>query len=154
MAQPVAQEDPIEIHQHLLDETGAAYLARDFDRFARCFELPLTIGSFDGDRQVGTEAELRAVFDGIVTYMARHRFSDIVRRSILAEWRGANVISATHETRWLRADHVSRAPYPAHSVLHRGADGHWRVADSSYAISGIPAFSPLPRQVPAGEPRK
>jgi len=56
-------EDPFEIVRTLLEATEKSYWERDFETFAKCFRMPHTIGSLEGDTLVETREELRSIFD-------------------------------------------------------------------------------------------
>ena len=131
MAQEFSQ--PEAVSQYLLDETGAAYLSGDFDRFAACFLLPQHVATHDGTRELRTRDDLRAMFGSMRAMLARRGATHIARRCVRAEFDGPDCVRAIHESRFMAGDRVVETAFPAFSILRR-IDGVWKVTFSQYAV--------------------
>ncbi|MEM1374254.1 MAG: hypothetical protein AAGF78_07725 [Pseudomonadota bacterium] len=139
-AVPGSSEDAVRIAEQVLDLTGSALLARDFDAFRACFSVPTMVETFEGRRTLGTEEDLRTAFDGVCAHYHGLAMTDLVRRVIAAEFDGAEAIRTTHECRVLSGQNLAQAPYAVYSRLER--DGRaWRIKESIYVIDDAPIFT-------------
>ncbi|KPP92530.1 MAG: Serine/threonine protein kinase involved in cell cycle control [Rhodobacteraceae bacterium HLUCCA08] len=150
---PDSRCDPRDIHQLLLDVTGRALMAGDFDAFARHFTLPQQIDSFEGLLLVKDSDQLRVVFDGVCAHYRSHGVTEMVRTSTEAAYQGADKITCTHESRLYRGETLIHAPYSAFSVLVRTGDG-WKVSFSQYAITDAPDLNAALAGHPVPAPTK
>ncbi|MEO0486456.1 MAG: hypothetical protein AAF092_11150 [Pseudomonadota bacterium] len=120
------------VANHVLEETRVAYLTGDYARFKACCHLPQLIGSFDGDRVISEDAELRAIFDRMTAFFGTEEVVDLHRTLIVAEFRGPDAVEATFVSKYLfKSGQLGEETY-AHGVLRR-IDGTWKIAESRYA---------------------
>jgi hypothetical protein len=122
-----------DISQYLLDETGMAYRDGDFLRFARCFQLPQHVATFDGTRELRDLDDLRAMFDRMRVFFASKGVTHLERRCIRADFEGPDCVRAIHESRFMAGDQVVETAWPAYSIL-KCIDGVWKVSFSQYAV--------------------
>ncbi|SMX43527.1 hypothetical protein [Maliponia aquimaris] len=136
------------IFQDMLDRCGEAMLGGDMEGVLRWFATPNTVEDFSGRRVLRSEDETRALF---VTVMARQREQNIthmIRRVTHAEFRGPDVIWATHETRYIHSGTVlSVSPHAAFSILHRYPDC-WKVHHAQFTVDGKNPLSAAMRKLP------
>lgn len=127
----------VEISEELLEITGAAMLASDFDAFARNFILPQYVETFEGHVLIATKEEFRLIFDAVRTHYQLKSVTQIVRRCVSAEFKDDSTILATHETRLLNGAQLAQKPFPAFSILNL-VDGRWMIKSCVYAIEDAP----------------
>ncbi len=130
---PGSQEDARAIAQGLLAATGEALRAGDFVAFRNCFRLPQTVQTFNGSSVIETEDDLRQIFDRVRDHFARIGVTELVRHVVNVDFRDADTILSTHESRLLGGNELLETPYPVFSILHRTETG-WVIGDSNYAI--------------------
>jgi hypothetical protein len=124
---------PEAVSQYLLDETGAAYLGGDFDRFAACFHLPQHVATYGGTRELRNPDDLRDLFTSMRAMFALKGATHLDRRCLRAEFDGPDTVRAIHESRLMAGDKVIETAFPAFSILRR-IDGVWKVTFSQYAV--------------------
>lgn len=123
-----------EIYQELLDDIGDAHRQRNFDTFRRFFILPHWFVTFETERNIEDEDQLRLAFDAMCKHMDRVGISQPTRVCLLADFEGADKIKGCHESRLINGlNHVESA-FVVFSTLVRGSDT-WMVAESQYAES-------------------
>ncbi len=125
-------QDPVSIAQYVLDVTDAAYTARDFDAFARCFDLPHIVGTFNGDRLLRTRDELARVFDAMCTHFDANHVIAMHRRVIEAQFIDDTTVQATFVSKHITKCHMIGEETVAHGIL-RLIEGNWKVSESRYA---------------------
>ncbi|KUF11243.1 hypothetical protein [Pseudoponticoccus marisrubri] len=133
-------EEAARIAQDMLDRTGAALIARDFDSFAAFFRLPKTLATEDGIRLLRNTADLRAAFDNACDHYAESGVTRLDRQVEAALFDGPEIIRFAHVTLLHGAEGPIRAPYTSCSVIARLDEG-WRVVDSQYALREASAHS-------------
>jgi hypothetical protein len=129
--------DPVAIAEDLLERTGAAMMAGDFDQFAKYFHLPQQVETFETVSLLETEMDLRTVFDAVRTYYQMKGVTRMVRRCVSAAFNDAMTVASTHETRLLHGSQFVQKPFPAFSTIAFVNDG-WKVTSCSYAIDDAP----------------
>jgi len=121
------------IAEALLEITGTAMLAGDFDTFAACFQLPHFISTADNKTVLETPEDLRETFLRVREDYLRKQVTDMVRHCDVAAFRDPDTIAVAHTTHLLSGNYRVTAPYPCYSIMeHR--DGVWRVSSSQYAV--------------------
>lgn len=135
MSQDMSRSEAMRIHQDLLDRTGAALINGHFQDFLECFALPHQLDTFQGKRVLSTAEEFQEVFEAMRLKNRRSGIDQLVRNCIEAEFKGPDIVEATHESRALAGNELKEGPYPCFSILRR-VDGYWRVASSAYAVDG------------------
>ena len=123
-----------DISEHLLERTGEAMLAGDFDSFAACFALPYEVETVDGNRLIETRDSLHLTFDNVHAHLLKQQVTLMARHCVSASFRGPDEVAATHETRLISRDILVQEPYPAFSILRKQADDAWRITYTSYVI--------------------
>ena len=134
------RQDPKAVSESLLEKTGAAYKSGDAESVVQCFLLPQEMGTFEGRRLMETPEQLRDTFEAVRLYHRRLGVTQMVRHCLVAEYKDADTIEATHESRLLSGQRLVQRPYPAFSVLKR-IGGVWKIASSQYAITDAPFLS-------------
>ncbi|WP_299769721.1 hypothetical protein [uncultured Tateyamaria sp.] len=109
-------------------------MSGDFESFAQCFSFPYDLETLEGQRQIHTRADLKTTFDAVHAHLVKHQVTIMARHCVSASFRSDNEVAATHETRLLSRGILVQQPYPAFSLLKRGADGEWRITCTSYVI--------------------
>jgi hypothetical protein len=137
---PHTAKEAHEVSEYLLERTGRALMTRDADLFETCMTLPQHFETFDGKLFCETSAHLHAVFHSVVDHMQKSGVTDLVRHCIVAEFRDADTVEATHEARVLAGDNMIQPAYPVFSILKR-IKGLWMVTYSMYAVSDAPEHS-------------
>ena len=122
-----------EICEGHLETTGRALLARDFEAFAACFDLPHTIETPDRKTVLKTLAALRSVFDRVCEDYQYRRVTDLMRFIEVAEFRGPNRIEVMYVTHMMSGSHRVVDPFPCYSVVERIGDS-WLISASQYAV--------------------
>jgi len=128
-----------DVSEHLLDRTGTAMMADDFDAFAECFAVPHEIHTFEGHHLLETRADLREVFDRVRAYYLRENVSDMVRHCVSAEFRNEKTVAAVHESRLVSGDRLVQDPYSVLSIICF-VEGTWQITRSDYAIDNPKAL--------------
>lgn len=122
-------------------------MSRDAGLFETCMDLPQQIETFEGRLQCESSAHLHAIFHSIVDHLRKSNVTDMARHCIAAEYRGPDIIEATHESRLLSGTQVIQPAYPVFSILRR-INGLWKITYSMYAITDAPAHSQAIISVP------
>ncbi|MEO1705951.1 MAG: hypothetical protein AAFR50_11535 [Pseudomonadota bacterium] len=132
--EPAMGESATDISNAMLEETRAAYIACDFERFANCFLFPQLVGTFSGDRVVADKSGLRDVFDAMCAHHKHAGVMDLYRLTINASFDGPDAIRTTFLTRDVLQGHVFGDEVVGHGVLSR-VDGRWKILESRYATA-------------------
>jgi len=122
-----------DIAQALLDITSETMLARQFDDFAACFNLPLRITTTTGPIEINTLTDMQRAYDEMETYITRLGVDEIVRTCVEAGYRSPDVIRLAHMTSLKRGGRDLSPPYPGYSELNR-IDGVWKITGSEYVL--------------------
>ena len=125
------------IASDLLERTGHGLLTGDFDRFHPCFTIPTLLESYDGQVEVTSVEQCRAIFEDMRRYFKAKSVSDLVRQVVSAEYVADDRIHSTHEARMIAGSQLVQAPYPVLSTIDRTPDG-WKISRSLYAIADAP----------------
>lgn len=125
--------------EKVLDITGTALLAGDFDSFAAVFTMPTKVETFEGARVIESREELREAFDGVCHHYRSVGATDLVRHIVAAEFIDDDLIRATHECRVLAKTELTQAPFAVHSTYVR-EDGRWKVCESIYIVDDAPMY--------------
>ncbi|UWR23204.1 hypothetical protein [Sulfitobacter sp. S190] len=123
----------VAIYQDLLDRIATSYSAGDFDAYARMIAVPHEVSSFGPIARIETRADLRRLFDDIVTFQNTKAVTDYIRTCLAARFVADDRIEGVHETRLLSGTQVIEQPYPVRSIL-RLIDGNWMVCSSDNAL--------------------
>ena len=143
MQTPVtSSEDPRQIADFLLQETGMASQTGDFSRFQICFHLPNAVETMDGKRVIRSALEMRNLFERVRAYHQQHGVTDVVRRIVTAQFQDAATIHAIHESRLLSGAIQVHDVYQCFSELRR-FDDRWKIVSSQYAIADSPVLNKL-----------
>ncbi|WP_404311269.1 hypothetical protein, partial [Neorhodopirellula lusitana] len=90
----------------------------------------------EGRRVLLTEDDTRALFETVIARQREQSISHMIRRVTHAEFRGPDIIWATHETRYVYHNTVlSDAPHEGFSILHRYPDC-WKVHHAQFTVDG------------------
>lgn len=135
MSEASKDDEARQIAEEFLHRTSTHLFANNFDAYADLFELPHTIETFNGVREISTKEDLRAIFDNMRAHFEKLGVTDYVRRCIVAEFLAPDLISTSHETRVMRGTELLYTPYPVHGQLKK-IDGEWKIMGGSYAIRG------------------
>lgn len=130
---------PTAVSQDLLDRTGRGLMTGEAALYLECFQLPLTIATFEGQSRITTQDDLLTIFSATRAYLVRAGVTDLVRHCLHASFANPDTIKATHESRYLSGNRLVQRPAVAFSMLRR-IDGVWLVSDSQYAISDAPGL--------------
>lgn len=122
-----------EISEMLLEITGKALLAADFDAFAPCFHLPHFIASSEDKTVLETTEDLLRVFKLVTLDYAVKRVTDLVRYCEIAEFKSPTRIDAVHITHVMAGNLRVVEPFPTFSEL-KLTDGRWQISSSQYAV--------------------
>ncbi len=131
-AHPPPETDPVVVADMMLRVTEAAYFSGDFETFATWFHLPQTVGTFDGDRRLETEADLRAVFDAMLAHFKAVGVIALRRKVLAARFIAPTVVEATFAAQYILRGHVLSEETVGHGHL-RYVEGQWKIAESHYA---------------------
>ncbi|MEM6387321.1 MAG: hypothetical protein AAF718_13915 [Pseudomonadota bacterium] len=127
-------QSALEVSNGLLEQSGAAMEAGDFDAFLSCFSLPFVIETFAGKQLHRNRLEMKAVFDAVRDYRKAHAIVETVRENVNAEYVDEKTIAATHVSRMLQEGHILFGrPYAAYSVV-KWEDKAWRIQYCQYAL--------------------
>ncbi|KIN61956.1 hypothetical protein Z946_812 [Sulfitobacter noctilucicola] len=121
------------VQEMILEETGKAMLANDFDAFAHCFALPHTIETPDRKTVLKTRAALQDVFDLVLEDYRKRGVTNLIRICEIAEYRGPLRIEATYMTHVMSGNLRVLDPYPSFCVLELIED-RWQISASQYAL--------------------
>lgn len=121
-----------DIYQELLDLIWDAMETQRYDDYQTYFMLPHTIVTSEGTKVLNADADLRKFFDTMCANLSMKGNSQMMRRCIAAEFKDAQTIHGSHETRVVGYAAQIWGYYPALSVL-RLTKGRWRVASAQYA---------------------
>ncbi|KHQ54299.1 MULTISPECIES: hypothetical protein [Mameliella] len=136
------------IFQDMLDRCGEAMLAGDMAGVLRWFTIPNTVESFEGRRVLGTVEETRDLFRTIMARQRELSITHMIRKVTHAEFRDADTIRATHETRYIHHGTVlSEAPHVGLSILHRYPDC-WKVHHAQFTVAGRNPLNSAIQRVP------
>lgn len=133
-------DDPVALHDYLLEVTKPALLGGDERTFIERFDLPQTIGTFDGAQVLRTEDDVRRVLHGVRGYIMSHAVTDLERRCISAEFIEPGRMIATHVSRYIAGAQLVGKDVISHSSL-RCVDGFWMISDNQYAVTKAPQLS-------------
>lgn len=122
------------VAQDLLDRSGRALLAGDFDAFRQHFALPNTVATPDGARQIEDVDALRRVFDRIGAFY--RGFPDVGLDRVVenALFDGPDTLRYSHVAHILSGGVPVQGPVQSHSVAER-RDGVWQVTASHYVVA-------------------
>lgn len=134
--------DAVEISQYALEITRHAYWTRDKALFTSRFMLPQTIGSFQGDVLLETQADLEALFDRTCSYFDSNGIIDLDRRVIAATFIAEDLVQSTFVSRHVLKGPVFAPEIVAHGTL-RLSEGRWKIDESRYATDSIPLSQAL-----------
>ncbi|WP_305970486.1 MULTISPECIES: hypothetical protein [unclassified Mameliella] len=124
------------IFQDMLDRCGEAMLAGDMEGVLRWFAIPNTVESFEGRRVLASVDETRELFRTIMARQRELSITHMIRKVTHAEFRDADTIQATHETRYIHHGTVlSESPHVGLSILHRHPDC-WKVHHAQFTVAG------------------
>lgn len=124
------------IFQDMLDRCGEAMLAGDMPSLLRWFAVPNTVDSLEGRRVLHTENETRALFEAVIARQREQDITHMIRHVTHAEFKDADTIWATHETRYIfHGTVLSDRPHHAFSILHRYPDC-WKVHLAQFTVDG------------------
>lgn len=122
-----------DVSQALLDITGDALMADDFDAFAAVFQTPQHMATMAGPIYMETPEDMRRAFDEMHKHLRGIGATHMVRKCVAAEYKTPTRIEATHTCETLKDGKRLSGPYPGFSVLEK-IDGHWKVTGSEYAL--------------------
>ena len=128
------ESSAVSISDFLLDVTGAAYMARDFDAFSVWFHLPQIVGTFEGDRNLETRDDLRMIFDAMCAQFDAMGVLELHRETLEAQFLDPDTVQSTYRAQQVMRGHVYGPETIAHGLLGR-RDGQWRILESRYATS-------------------
>ena len=129
---------PKEVSQYLLEQTGDAIMAGDFDTYLECIYLPYVMETFHGRQAVETPDGARRVFDALRTYLKSRGVTQMVRHCSEACYQDDGTIASTHETRLLTENNIlAQTPYLTLATLC-SENGRWKVCSMQYAIEDSP----------------
>lgn len=133
MAEHLTDDDgAMEVSDFVLDATGAAYMARDFEAWAKWFHLPQTAGTFNGDRVIETRDELKDIFDAMCQHFDAMGVVELRRKTLEARFLDEDTLQATFSSRRVLRGHVFSDEMIAHGFLNR-INGEWRITEYRYA---------------------
>ena len=121
-----------DVSQALLDVTGNALLAGDFDAFASVFHTPQHMTTMAGPIYMETTEDMQRAFDEMHKYLTSIGATDLVRKCIAAAYETPTHIDATHTSEVLRNGKRLSEPSTGFSILQK-IDGNWKVTGSQYA---------------------
>ena len=122
-----------EVAENVLDATGKALLAGDFDAFASYFALPHTLETPDQKTILKTSTALRTVFDRVSAKYIENRVTELIRICDVAEFVAPDRIHATHTTHMMSGNTRLEEPFPIFSIFQRVGDD-WISTASQYAV--------------------
>ncbi|MEO0401153.1 MAG: hypothetical protein AAF214_02145 [Pseudomonadota bacterium] len=123
-----------DVAEYLLERTGNALLAGNFDEFSDCFRLPYELETLEGFRTLATPGDMQTTFDAVRGHLVQKQVTLMARHCVSASYRSINEVASTHETRLISRGVLIQQPYPTFSILRRCDDGQWRITSSSYVI--------------------
>ena len=129
------------VSEMLLEETGNAMQAGDFETFLCAFALPYTHATEEGVIELDNACDLHAIFESVRGHYAQAGVTRVIRMCIAAEYDGPDKINATHEAHIFVRDQRVRQPFPVLSQLERGGPLGWRIRASNYAVSQDPGHA-------------
>jgi hypothetical protein len=122
-----------EISEDLLEKTGIALLAGDFDTFFECFHLPHFIASEKDKMVIENRDQFHDIFCRVTEDYMRKRVTDLIRVCDVAEFRTKTRIEAAHTTHMMCKSQRIAEPFPCYSILEF-IDGKWLISASQYAV--------------------
>ena len=125
--------------QSSLDRTGEALMTRDFDLFARFYDVPYTIATESGIAYRATRDELRAGFEDAADH---YRDSGVTRMDREVEFLVGeqNSLRFSYLTRLMAGDRLIRAAYPNIATMKK-RDGVWKTVATEHIVSDSDAFT-------------
>lgn len=125
----------------MLDHTLQALQAKDVNVFIDQFSFPYVLETLHGRNIVAGRAQMEEIFWRNVDYYDSIGMTDLVRRTVSAEFDGPDMIKAVYETTVFQAGTVAhRNRYMVYVEMQKSAE-RWRVTTSQYAISDSLAHS-------------
>ncbi|MEP5760583.1 MAG: hypothetical protein ABJ327_14975 [Litoreibacter sp.] len=130
-----------EVAQYLLEQTGNAIMAGDFDTYLKSIYLPHVMETFHGRQVIETSEDARRVFEAMCTYLKSRGITQMVRHCSEACYQDNGTIASTHETRLLTENNIlAQMPYLGLATLFC-ENGRWKVGSMQYAIEDSPRHS-------------
>ncbi|MEP1765462.1 MAG: hypothetical protein ABJJ53_02225 [Sulfitobacter sp.] len=117
----------------ILEITGKALLAADFDTFASRFHVPHFISTIKDKTVLENNDDLLRVFKKVTQDYAIKGVTNLVRICEVAEYRTTTRIEATHTAHMMAGNDRIGPATPCFSVLEY-IDGLWKVSSSQYAV--------------------
>ena len=133
-AQAVARE--------LLEVTREAYMARDFEAFAKHVQLPNLIETSNGETTMIDHAALVRIFDEMCATFDALGVVDLHRRSTSASFLDAHTIETHFVTRHVLANAKFGAEVVGVGIL-RFSGERWLVAEHHYSTPSAPILRAL-----------
>ncbi len=129
----MAFETAHDVCEAMLERSGRAIFARDFDAFADCVGLPCDIETYAGRSRLTTQEHLRNLFEAMLRHQNRMGVTDIIRHCVEAEFKDDRTVYATFETRLLRGTVLIQNPYPAFCI-YKLSNEVWRAHSMTFGI--------------------
>ena len=133
-AQAVARE--------LLEVTRKAYMARDFEAFAKHVQLPNLIETSNGETTMIDHATLVSIFDEMCATFDALGVVDLHRRSTSASFVDAHTIETHYVTRHVLSDATFGAEVTGVGIIRFNGD-RWLVAEHHYTTPSAPVLRAL-----------
>lgn len=122
------------IAQRLVEETGAALLARDFVLFAAFFRLPCLVATPEGARLLRHRDELRKIFDRLSAHYLDFGDVTLERRVIEAMFDGPDLLRFSFRDSAIVDGKIVEGPIAAHSTAARDGET-WHITDSHALVA-------------------
>lgn len=138
--QSYAGEVAKDIADALLERSGIAMVADDFQGFLDCMHLPHSVQAFEGTQYAETSDDVQKIFSKVRNFWVENDITMMARHCVEASFLTPDLIHATHISRLLSHDQIVMRPYPGFTELVR-ENGTWRIGNSSYAVADSPELS-------------
>ncbi|MEY1556497.1 hypothetical protein AB3Y40_12770 [Yoonia sp. R2331] len=122
-----------EVSEHLLHITAQALMARDFEAFADCFNLPQQMTTANSRIIVRNRDDLEQTFHSLCDHFESKGVTRLYRECVAALFQGPDRVEATHVSYVLKDGEDVVPPYPVFSVLER-INGRWVITSSDYDL--------------------
>lgn len=121
------------IVEPIIQGTGHAVLAGDYDGYARFFRIPFTIQTELGEVSVASHDQHREMFDRVRWRYRAMKVTESRRRILAAHLFANDQMLCVHESTLLSGGSVVNESIKVLSTLSE-IDGTWLIIDSRYAV--------------------
>lgn len=140
-------EKAMRIATALVDRTGLALMADDFETMHRHQILPQPIETFEGRKFVTTTEQMRRIFFSLRSHHKAMNVTQIRREVTTARFVDAENIDTVYFSYLYSGQTLVQEPYPSYAMLRR-VEGEWKFAYCMYGVTDMAAHRAALMNVP------